>query len=335
MTQKRVQQYQGTQQRPKTPQYSQKEPRNNLRGSSVGMHGGSRKGGKAAARKRRIEWKRFFPALVLLAVFVYASVSLIRYAANSRAVRQTNEALQAIYEEGRSVDAVQTAALRTNAPEPAERPYIPGQAPAATPEPQLPGSYQYIGNIILPELYEMHSRNPDTVAWLRIPGVVDLPVVYRDNYFYLDHDFYGRSSSSGAIFLDEAHPFAEDTQYMVVHGHDMFDGSMFGRVAHYRTRSFMEQHPTVYWATLYRQEEYEVIAVLDLPVSVQSEGYVPYTGSRKFRDAGHFYSFARNIREHALYWKEGAEMLPEDALLALSTCYEERRVVVMCRRVNY
>ena len=161
-------------------------------------------------------------------------------------------------------------------------------------------------------------KNPDTVAWLRIPDVVSLPVVYRDNSYYLDHDFYGRQSGSGTLFLDAAHPLAYDTQYMVVHGHNMYDGSMFGMRSHSRKRGFMTEHPTVYLNALYRREIYEAIGVLYLPASAQSDGYVPYTGTRKFQSLEQFYSFAGSIRENALYWNDGVEMLPNDALLALS-----------------
>jgi len=205
--------------------------------------------------------------------------------------------------------------------------------PTVIPEPALLKAYQYIGNTVLPELEVMLEKNPDTVLWLHIPGgVVNLPVVYRDNTYYLDRDFYGRRSGSGTLFLDEAHPFASDTQYMVVHGHNMYDGSMFGFVSHYRRAGYMEEHPTVYLSTLYRQEEYEVIGVLELPVSVAREGYVAYTGTRKFGSLEQFYGFAASIRENALFWKEDAEMNPTDSLLALSTCYEDERIVVMCRR---
>lgn len=217
--------------------------------------------------------------------------------------------------------------------EPADTPTLTPE-PTATPTPELLSSYQYIGNTILPEAAEMLEKNPDTVAWLHIPGVVNLPVVYRDNTYYLDHNFYGKKSDSGTLFLDEAHPLAYDTQYMVIHGHNMYDGSMFGLLSHYRKSGYMEKHPTVYLNTLYRQEEYEVIGVLYLPIDVQSEGYVPYVGTRKFRSLDQFYGFAENIRENAQHWKDGAEMLPSDAFLALSTCYEDYRIVVMCRRTN-
>ena len=145
----------------------------------------------------------------------------------------------------------------------------------------------------------------------------------------------GAQSASGTLFLDEAHPLEADTQYLVVHGHNMYDGSMFARLTHYRRRAYMEEHPTVFLTTLYRQESYEVVGALRVPGSYKSDGYVAYTGTQKFSSPERFYGFARSIRERALYWREGAELLPGDALLALSTCYQEdERIVVICRRVR-
>ena len=318
---------------PRRPvQQHEREPRNQFRGSQIrrGQSRRRRKPRRFVFKQRyRIDWRRFLPTIILFVVFLYATVSLTLYGVRSISTKQTNEELQAMYEE-----AMETPMPDTPTPEPAPTPTMTSE-PTATPKPELLSTYQYIGYDILPEAAEMLEKNPDTVAWLRIPGgVVSLPVVYRDNTYYLDHNFYGKKSDSGTLFLDKAHPLKADTQYMVIHGHNMYDGSMFGLLSHYRRRGYMEAHPTVYLNTLYRQEEYEVVGVLYLPIDVQSEGYVPYTGIRKFRSLEQFYSFAENIRENALFWKEGAELLPSDALLALSTCYEEHRIVVMCRRTS-
>ena len=318
---------------PRRPvQHHEREPRNRLRGSQL-RRGESRRRKTLRRytfkRRCRIDWRRFLPTIILVAVFLYATVSLVLYGIRSISTKHANEELQAMYEK-----AMETPNAETPTLEPADTPTLTPE-PTATPKPELLSSYQYIGNTILPEAAEMLEKNPDTVAWIHIPGgVVNLPVVYRDNTYYLDHNFYGKKSDSGTLFLDEAHPLAYDTQYMVIHGHNMYDGSMFGLLSHYRKSGYMEKHPTVYLNTLYRQEEYEVIGVLYLPIAVQSEGYVPYVGTRKFRSLDQFYGFAENIRENALHWKDGAEMLPSDAFLALSTCYEDYRIVVMCRRTN-
>ena len=96
----------------------------------------------------------------------------------------------------------------------------------------------------------------------------------------------------------------------------------------------MEKHPTVILNTLYRQEKYEVIGVLEVPIDAKKEGYVPYIGMRNFESAQQFDGFIEMIRENALYWKKSTEIKSTDALMALSTCYEDNRVVVMCRRIS-
>ena len=274
-------------------------------------------------KRRKMRRIRRVILCILLAVFLYSAARLIHYAAEAVSTRNTNTELQAMFE------AAEATVI------PAAPAITPSPAPTVTPEPQLPESCQYIGDTILPGAEKMLDINPDTVAWLHIPGgIVDLPVVYRDNSYYLDHDFYGRRSKSGTLFLDEKHPFMEDTQYLVIHGHAMYDGSMFGLLTHYREKGYMDEHPAVYLTTLYRQEEYEVIGVLFVPEDIHDEDYVPYIGMRNFQTAEQFKAFAEIIRSSALHWKEGAEMKPDDALLALSTCYEEYRIVVMCRRIN-
>ena len=115
----------------------------------------------------------------------------------------------------------------------------------------------------------------------------------------------------------------------------MYDGSKFARLTHYRKRAYMEEHPTVELTTLYRKESYEVVGALNVSDSFKSDGYVAYIGTRSFASQDRFRGFVRSLRENALYWKEGAELQPSDALLALSTCYQEdHRIVVICRRIG-
>lgn len=272
------------------------------------------------SRKRR---RRIWLKALLLVICLYSAVRLVGYVFNSISVRQTNRELQQMFGAGK--DAPETS---VPAPESA-----PTASPA--PEPKLLDSYQYFGDAPLSKAQEMLDKNPDTVAWLHIPdGVVNLPVVYRDNTYYLDHDFYGRQSKNGTLFLDENHPFLPDTQYMVIHGHNWYDGSMFGKLANYRKEGYMQEHSTVYLYTLYRKEEYEVIGVLVVPGDVWSEDYVPYTGVRKFRSEDQFFGFVGILQGTARYWKSGVQMQPNEAYLALSTCLEDDRIVVICRRTN-
>ena len=302
-----------------------KEPRKYFRGSY-----GRKKKRRYVVRRRGISWKYALMAGALLIVFFYAAISLAGYVRSSAAVQKTNEALQQVYAAAtQSAPAATPTATITPLPAATQIP-----RPASTSVPGFLRAYQQVNGEILPQMAQLRAQNRDTVAWLAIPGVVDLPVVYRDNTYYLNHDFYGERSKAGTLFLDQAHPIREDTQYLVIHGHNMNDGSMFGLLSHYRSRGYMEKHAKVYLTTLRRQEEYEVVGVLQIPTDVRKTGYVAIAGTRKFQDAGHYYAFTEAVQTQALYWKRGVQLQMDDALLSLSTCYEDERVVVICRRVK-
>jgi len=262
-------------------------------------------------QRRNIVWKRFLPFLVFLCIFLYTSIRIVVYFSDSADTKQTNDMLEAMYA-GSSENGVVSAETR----EPIDD----------------VDDYQYVGTSLLPRMQTLYAKNNDLVAWLNIPGVVNLPVVYRDNSFYVDHDFYGKDSASGTLFLDESHPFRAGTQYLVIHGHNMHDGSMFGIVSHYLKKDYAQNHEKVYFSTLYREEQYSVCGVLLVSVNPDDDDYVPYAGKAFFRDAEGFMDFVSMLREHALYWNPAVQIVPTDVLLALSTCYEDRRAVVLCRR---
>lgn len=279
-------------------------------------------------RKRgRMDYRHLALMLVLIAAFLYGAINLISYGIRSAKTRATNAQLEEMY-----LSAGEEAATPDEAePDTA----TPGEAEPIAPVYALLDEYQYFGNRMQPDIKKLYDENGDTIAWLRIPGVVSLPVVYRDNTYYLDHDFYGKKNKGGTLFLDEAHMFASDTQYLVVHGHNMTDGTMFGLLSHYRRKDYMQEHPTVYFNTLFRNEEYRVVGVFLTPDSPENKEYVAFTGNRKFRSLEQFESFAETIYSNSLTWAEGEQLLPTDSILALSTCYgEDDRIVVVCKRVK-
>lgn len=266
------------------------------------------------------------PCMLFLCVFLVSSVMLIRYAIRSASTKKTNEALETMYEEASNKETATPAEASQDATE-----VFATEKPAQ--QPRLLDSYQYIGSEIQSGAKSLYKKNPDFIAWLRIPGVVSLPVMYRDNSYYLDHDYNGKHNTAGTLFIDANHPFREDTQYMVIHGHNMYDGSMFGLLSHYRSREYMEQHPYVYFNTLYRDETYKIAAVLIVSPEPGEPDYVAYTGKRKFFTEERFYEFVESLAQQAKYWAEDEELYPSDALLALSTCYEDDRIVLICKRI--
>ena len=55
----------------------------------------------------------------------------------------------------------------------------------------------------IPAITGLQEINPDCVGWIQIPDTgLDYPVVYRDNQYYLTHNFMNEKASAGAVFLD-------------------------------------------------------------------------------------------------------------------------------------
>lgn len=263
----------------------------------------------------------------------------IGYIAHSRATKRTNAQLQAAYE-GAAMEAAPEEAPTPSAPAISATPAFSGTpaicataAATPTPRPGLLLQYQTIGASLLLEMGELYAKNDDLVGWLRIPDVVNLPVVYRNNRYYLTHDFYGEESAAGALFLDAHHPFKARTQHLVIHGHNMHDGSMFGRLAHYQTTRYVRAHGLVTFSTLYRVEKYAVFAVAIVPEEVSAAGYIPYTGTPVFQTEAQFADFIEKLKANSLY-SIPIDVAASDALLTLSTCLDDDRLIVACRRLR-
>ena len=123
-------------------------------------------------------------------------------------------------------------ARETTAPVETETP----PAPVET-EPEKP----YVSPIHFEELME---ENPDTVGWIKVPDTnIDYPIVQgTDNDFYLNHDFYGKESVGGSIYLD----FESQGDFVgrnnILYGHNMKNGSMFKDVIYYKDEKYFKEH---------------------------------------------------------------------------------------------
>lgn len=77
---------------------------------------------------------------------------------------------------------------------------------------------------------KLKEQNNETIAWLKINNTnVEYPVVKgTNNSFYLNHSFDKSKNSAGWIFADYKNKFDNTDKNIVIYGHNMRDGSMFG-----------------------------------------------------------------------------------------------------------
>ena len=271
---------------------------------------------------RQINLKRLVPFIAFLTVFVVSASLLLDYAVDSAKRKRDNTELSEKY----------AAAFIEETPVPLSMPEAT-IAPTAVPEPQLLDKYHNLVGEIPMEAWELYQQNNDLVGWLFIKGVVNLPVVYRDNEYYLNHDFNRIESDGGTLFLDEYHPMEEDTQNRLIHGHNMYDSSMFGIVSNYVKLGNVKGHAFARFSTMYGWEDYVICAVLKVAPDPMSEGYFSYVGRSKFSNVNDFYAYADQLKQKSLF-EIPVDLEPSDAMLSLSTCLDDDRVLAVFRRIR-
>lgn len=182
---------------------------------------------------------------------------------------------------------------------------------------------QEIGPQILPEYQALYEKNSDLAGWLTIEGTdIDYPVmqaVAQSSDFYLNHDFNGKEDINGSLFLDFRNNLQKPNDNMIIYGHNMKSGMMFGELKQYLEPSFWREHKKVTFNTIYEKAEYEIVAVCLSKVAEDGAGKFKYydfieAGSKKA-----FRQFVENIKELNIM-DEKLELSYGDKLLTLSTC---------------
>ncbi len=186
---------------------------------------------------------------------------------------------------------------------------------------------------ILPDMVKLCRENKDTVGWISIPGIVSLPVVYRDNTYYLTHDFSNADNRSGTLFLDEHHSLEADPQNLLIYGHNMRDGSMFGLLTHYRDLATLREHPLIEFSTLWEKEEYAVFAVVLSSDDPGAAGHLDFYNHPSFTSEKAFNDYIARVRQLSLF-DIPITVRPVDALITLSTCMDSGHLLVFARRLD-
>lgn len=196
----------------------------------------------------------------------------------------------------------------------------------------------------LPELENPYAeyflQNEDMIAWLQIDGMeIDYPVMWtpEDEEYYLTRDFNGRSSSNGCLLLDTDSSLEPLTTNLIIHGHNMRSGAMFGDLSDYKDSEFEKEHDTIRLYTENGIRTYEVLAVFYSQVYYQSDDVFKYYAFFQADTRAEFDDFYKNIKELSIY-DTGVTAEFGDHFLTLSTCayhVDYGRFVVVAKEISY
>ena len=189
---------------------------------------------------------------------------------------------------------------------------------------------------MLAKYKELYLQNEDMVGWISIAGTtINYPVIQTPDEpnFYLKRNFEKAYSDLGTPYIQENCNIAESDN-LVIYGHHIKGGKMFGALEDYKSKSFYEEHKTIQFDTLTEQAEYEIVAVFKT-VAYSVEGFRYYDFVNAENEEA-FDAYIGKCKELALY-DTGVNAKYGDRLITLSTCEysaQNGRLVVVAKKVS-
>lgn len=196
------------------------------------------------------------------------------------------------------------------------------------------------GPAVLPEYQQLYQQNSDFSGWLSIPGTgIDYPVmqaVPESSDFYLTHNYNGEEDINGSIFLDSRNDYEQQDDNLIVYGHNMKSGLMFGELKNYLDPAFYQEHKMIQFNTIYEKAQYEIIAVCLAKVPAEGEEGFRYYDFINAGSEENFSSFLENMKKMNIMDGE-LNASYGDKLLTLSTCNnytEDGRLVLLAKKCS-
>lgn len=178
----------------------------------------------------------------------------------------------------------------------------------------------------------LKEKNPDTVAYIKVNNTnIDYVVVKgKDNSYYLNHNFDKKWNVAGWIFGDYHNKFDDTDKNLVIYGHSIKSGSMFGTLRKVLNKDWYENEDNhlIVLITESGMHYYEVFSTY----SIIAEDYYINTS---FQNNNEFDGFIKKLKSRSIY-NYGIEVNGEDRILTLSSCIGDgkKRVVLHAKLVD-
>ncbi|MDE7018287.1 MAG: class B sortase [Lachnospiraceae bacterium] len=191
---------------------------------------------------------------------------------------------------------------------------------------------------VLEEYETLYNKNKRLIGWLKIDGTnIDYPVMQTtNNEYYLDHNYNQEYDKNGSLFLDAECDVVRRNTNLIIYGHHMKSGKMFGNLNLYSSESYAKEHSLIQFDTIYEKGTYQVMYVFRSRIYNEDEIVFKYY---QFFDAATEREFNSNMSEMAAIslYDTGVTANFGDELLTLSTCDSSEadgRFVVVAKRIS-
>lgn len=205
--------------------------------------------------------------------------------------------------------------------------------------------------VMLPEYEALYRKNSDIIGWLKIEDtLIDYPVMQtpEDENYYLYRGFDKTDNQNGSLIMDTDSVVGAgilENQYsggiapstnLIIHGHTMKSGQMFGNLMLYEKEEYGKEHNIIKFDSLYEHREYELISVFYSQVFYKSDQVFKFYKFFEADTQEEFDDWYTNIKEMSCY-DTGVTATFGDEFITLSCCsyhVEDGRFVVVGKRIK-
>ena len=185
-------------------------------------------------------------------------------------------------------------------------------------------------------LLDAIAVNPEVVGLLNYGAYSSLFVTQAaDNEYYLDHDYALNSSWTGAPFFDARCRLSPRSTNLMIHGHNMKNGTIFSDFVNFYEESYTHKYPIVSLAKKDALENYVIFAVTDVETDPTASDYFKIT-EWDFDSGEAFTNYVGYMQSHSRFTLP-VDVQPGDQLLILSTCNyigSDGRLLICCRMLR-
>jgi len=192
---------------------------------------------------------------------------------------------------------------------------------------------------LLPYYDGLRAQNSDMVGWLRIPGSrISYPVMQTINSpeYYLDKDFKKNYQVNGSLFASNISDVNLPSDVVIIYGHRMKSGAMFGRMGDFLNQDYLSKNDTVVFDTFTARNVYKIYCLFSLSVD-PSVNVFDYYDYNQFGDEQAFNDFMAQVQGLANIVNPSNAPKFGDKILLLSTCeytHADGRLVMVAVRTN-
>lgn len=178
-----------------------------------------------------------------------------------------------------------------------------------------------------------NSINKDITAWIYMYGMgINYPIAEENGKpdYYLRRSYDGTQSTSGTLFISPACSINPISRNLIVHGHNMRDGTMFATLVNYLrgTQAFYDSHKYIFIDTLYGTYRYEIYSVYQTD---PEDIYLQVD----FSSNSSFLNWCNETKAKGVFKTDAMTFTANDRILTLSTCdaTNKDRIIVHAKMV--